>query len=144
MTNYGGTWIFDPEQSRLETPQPNAVTATIEHDDPRFHLHVLHVHGDRTRTVDLRLTTDGREVASISPEGGETSNRMHWDGNVLVLDGCYLDGGAKTANVVRHTLSADGKQLSADERASGPRYSYHNLWDFRRSLLSGYKSNRLN
>ncbi len=130
--NYSGTWVFNPDQSKLEIPVPKSGVFRLDHRDPVFVLERTFVRQDgRSDELKLELTTGGKDnVRSV--RGSEAHIRIVWDGAVLVFDSYLVEGGQKATNVVRYTLRDGGETLTADERFNGPKLKYHNLWVFNR------------
>jgi len=131
--DFSGEWNLDLELSRLEIPAPTCSTVRIEHREPSFDLYAQHVWEERSRTVHFELTTDGKEVVEKEADGRVTHLRMYWEGDTLILDAWWPEGEAKATNIVKYSLSADGRTLMADERAKALKYAYHNLWIMRKS-----------
>jgi hypothetical protein len=129
--DFSGTWKLNLTTSRLEIPLPDSSVFYIEHKEPLFRLKRTHVFHGRPNTWGIELTTDGKEV--IQKEGNEEFHvRLLWDGDALIFDSYWLAGTSKTANVVRYTLSPDGKVFTADERLTGATVKHHNIWVFDR------------
>ncbi|MCP5114885.1 MAG: hypothetical protein GY953_28985 [bacterium] len=85
----------------------------------------------KPNTWEIELTTDGKEVVQQEKDA-DFHARLRWDGEALVLDSYWLAGTSKTTNVVRYTLSADGKLFTADERFAGADLKHRNIWIFDR------------
>jgi hypothetical protein len=127
-----GTWIFSPEQSRLEMTPPTKSVFVIEHRDPQFKVTRTHIFGERSNTVSFEFTTDGKEHYWKEGEW-ESWTRMTWLGEELVLDMKIAFGGDEGTNVVHYRLADERKTLVAAEWYHMPKEQHHNLWVFDRS-----------
>lgn len=127
--NFSGVWKFNPAKSKLQTPAPTASVFRIDHKEPGFDLSRTHTYGEKSDTWGIRLTTDGKEVIQ-EEEGRKTLVRLTWEGNELVFDSRIVLKDREATNVVRYSLSEDGKILTATERFRGPVVKYDNLWVF--------------
>jgi hypothetical protein len=129
--NFSGTWKMNLEKSRLQTPAPDSSTLTIDHKEPSFRLSRTHVVKERPDTFSIGLTTDGKELVTNDP--GETAyNRCYWEGDTLVFAARIVRKDREATNVVKYSLSPDGKQLTANEQFRGPIVKYDNIWVFDR------------
>jgi hypothetical protein len=127
--NFSGTWVVNPERSRLaDWAKFDSTTITIEHKEPALRFHRLSIKSGKTDESAYALTTDG--VEKVEKTGGRTStSRLTWDGNSLVLqDVIVLANGRQATNTVRYTLKDAGKTLVAEESFRGPVVKYDNLW----------------
>lgn len=87
--DFSGTWKLDPLRSRFskDLPAPKELTLTIEHHEPKLHVH-LKMDGRRgAEDVAFDLTTDGAESQQAG-SGGTYTASVRWgdiDGTRLVL-----------------------------------------------------------
>jgi hypothetical protein len=131
--DFSGTWIFNPEKSRLESTPPTKSIFIIDHQEPVFKLTRTHTRGERSNTLSFEVTTDGKE--KYEKEGNwETWTRMTWLGEELVLDMKLAFRGEEGTNVVHYRLTDDGKTFIAAEWYHMPREQHHNLWVFDRAV----------
>ncbi len=132
--NFTGTWILNPQKSKLESENPPIASKfIIQHRDPRWRLKRTHIYRDGMHnTWSITLTTDGKhEAVQHDGSGGQAITRMYWDGNVLVLDMRLTDArGLTGSNVVRYSLSTDGKTMTALEHEEYPGGKVTNEWVF--------------
>jgi hypothetical protein len=129
--NFSGSWELDLERSKLEVPAPVATTLTIRHKDDDFHLLATHVYQDRSRTVTFHLPIDGQE--HLIEEDGVTQHiTLSWSGPTLLLQAYWMEGGVKSTNTARYTVSRDGKSLGVRETEHIRGREFRNTWVFRR------------
>ena len=131
--NFSGTWIFNPQTSRLEIKDaPIASTFIIQHREPNFHLKRTHVYPDGKRdTWGIDLITDGKHEVVRKHGQDRDVTRMYWDNDVLVLDErITAPDGQMGTNVVRYSLSSNGRNLIALEHEEFPDGKVTNRWVF--------------
>jgi hypothetical protein len=128
--NFSGTL----QKSRLEIKNsPIASKFIIKHREPKWHLKRTHIYsGGKHNTWSISLITDGQhEQVQHDGSGGQAITRMYWDGDVLVLDMRITDArGLTGANVVRYSLSTDGRTMTALEHEEYPGAKLTNSWVF--------------
>jgi hypothetical protein len=129
--DFSGTWKLNLDKSTLEIPPPDSSVFYVDHKEPDFRLKRTHVFNGKPNTWGVDLTTDGKEAVQ-KEANGEVHIKLYWDGDALIFDSYLLTGKSKATNVVRYVLSEDSKVFTADERFSGPRLKYHNIWVFDR------------
>lgn len=127
--DFSGTWIFNPQKSRLEIKlNIERASFTIDHKEPDFHFSRVFVVDGKQDALSYSLTTDGREVVT-KRTGRTTYSRLSWDGDGLVFDTrIVLDDGREATNIVRYSLRDGGKTFVAEEKFRGPVLKYDNLW----------------
>jgi len=137
--NFSGTWVLNMHKSRLGMPAvPVGGIWVIEHKGTKFRLERTDIYRSGlhdTRTIDL--VTDGKQETIQQDGPYHEVSRMYWAGNALVLDTKITtsDGTKETAEgrtVVRYTLSADGKTLTATEHNQVPDAKWSSRWVFYR------------
>jgi nuclear transport factor 2 (NTF2) superfamily protein len=137
--DFSGTWIFNPEKSRLEMTAPTRSIFWIEHQNGRFKLTRTHKWGERWDTLSFEAGTDGEETYR-DMHGFEMWTRMFWNGAELVLDMKLAYRGEPGTNVVHYRLADEGKTFIAAEWYHMPREQHHNLWVFdRRPDAAGFE-----
>lgn len=57
--NFTGTWKFNPANSVLQIPAPDATVFVIDHREPVLRISRTHIVGEKQDTFSLDLTTDG-------------------------------------------------------------------------------------
>ena len=129
--NFTGTWTWVPARSVLEIPPPDATLFVITHQEPLLGICRTHVVGDSRDTFSVDLTTDAQPIA-VERSGLQMRGRAYWDGDALVFDTTIVRAGEEATNVVRYTLSGDGRTLMAEERLRSGSRNYDNLWVFER------------
>ena len=130
--DFSGTWTMNAGKSRLQIPPPDSSVFHIEHREPTFKLTRTHrVKGQADDTFSITLTTDGKEVI-VAHSGRVIHSRCYWEGERLAFDSRIETKEGEAANVVRYSLSADGRELAAEEHFRGPTLGYDNLWVFDR------------
>lgn len=130
--NFSGIWIFNPKKSSLQISPPTSTVFRIKHDEPNFSLSRTHVFNGERNTWGIELTTDGKEVVQKASDH-TLEARLHWDGTELVFDSKIIFKDNKEAsNIVRYSLSEDGKVFTAKEKFRSPAMKYDNVWVFDR------------
>ena len=131
--NFTGTWVFNPQVSTLETSAPSASTFHIKHEEPHFHLSRTHVFNGKSDTWSIDLVTDGKhEVIEHNPYY-TARTRMYWEGSSLVLDmKMVTTKGERATNLVKYSLSDDGRTFIALERYKDATEQHLNKWVFDR------------
>lgn len=129
--DFSGRWQFQPDRSSLQIRSPESSIFLIDHRDPHWRLERTHVFDEREDTLVLELLTDG--VPAVSDvRGVEIHTRLYWEGETLVFESSYTQGGEEFTNVVRYRLAEEGRTFIAEERMESERYSHHNTWVFER------------
>jgi len=125
--NFTGIWKYNSTKSSLQIQPPDESVFVIDHRDPVFKMSRTHVVGGKRDTLELDLTTDGKE---ISVERGDLRfrSRTFWDGEILVFETNLVQGGKEGLNIVRYTLTESGDSLSAVERFRSKDLNYDNTW----------------
>ena len=134
--DFSGTWKFNPARSALQIPAPDSTLFVIVHREPRLRITRTHVVSDRSDTLVLDLTTDGREAA-LDRDALRLRCRAFWEGDTLVFDSRILRGDGEATNVVRYSLAADRGSFLAEERFRSPSLSYDNTWVLERAPVRG-------
>lgn len=129
--NFSGTWHANFAQSKLQFKQPDSTVFTIEHREPEFSLTRTHVFEGKSDTWGVRLTTDGKEVVR-KEEGRTLRMRVTWEGDSLVFDVKIEKADGDGTDVVKYSVSRDGKIFTALERYRDAQNSYDNVWVFDR------------
>lgn len=127
--NFSGEWEMNRERTRLQIAMPDSTVFRIDHQEPKFKLSRTHVVKGKPDTFAIELTTDGKEV--VGHETDETVySRAYWEGQKLVFDSRIVRGDREATNVVKYSLSADGRVFTAEEKFRGPKLQYDNVWVF--------------
>jgi hypothetical protein len=127
--SFTGTWKFNPAKSSLQIPAPGSTTFVIEHSEPRFRLERTHIFGGKSDTFNIDLTTDGQAVVQAHA-GFEIDASLRWEGDTLVFDSRLKREGEQATNIVRYSLSADGRTFIAEEQLRSKEQSHDNRWVF--------------
>ncbi len=130
--NFTGTWRFDPRKSALQIPTPDSTLFIIEHREPVFHFSRTHVFQGKADTIDLQLTTDGKEITGQHGDI-EFRSRAFWDEETLVFETNLQQGEDDGVNIVRYKLGNAGNLLMAEESLRSRRLNYENKWVLTRS-----------
>lgn len=131
LPNFTGTWVLDLQKSRLQSPKPDSGTFVITHDGDRFALQRTFVIEGKTDSLKLEFVIGGPAITETA-KGMQTTNRMYWEGESLVLDGIWKLEGKEATNVVHYTLSDGGRVLTAHEVLKAPKHAHENFWVFTR------------
>ena len=127
--NLTGTWIFNPQASTVEGSAPSASTFYIKHDEPHFHLSRTHVFNGKSDTWSIDLVTDGKHEVVEHNSYYTARTRMYWEGSSLVLDmKMVTKKGERATNLVKYSLSEDGKTFIALERYKDSTEQHLNKW----------------
>jgi hypothetical protein len=130
--DFSGTWVMNVQKSEVKDPPVSSVFKIV-HREPAYHWSATHVYQDgKNDTARLDLITDGKHEATRKYRGYKSHIRMYWEGDVLVLDEKAVTKDGTGTNVVRYSLSADGKTLTAIEHDEIPSASWTNRWVFDR------------
>lgn len=116
-------------KSRLQIQPPDSSVFQIEHREPSFKLTRTHRVKGQADTFSITLTTDGKEVV-VAHSDRVIHSRCYWEGKRLAFDSRIDTKEGEATNVVRYSLSADGRELAAEEHFRGPTRNYDNLWVF--------------
>ncbi len=122
-----GRWRFNRARSALEITAPDDTLLIIEHREPAFRLTRTHVSGVHRDTFTIDLTTDGEEVLTTHGDL-RLRARAYWDGETLVFDTRIATAGGEATNVVRYSLSPDGRTFFGEESLRSASLSYDNRW----------------
>ncbi len=125
--DFSGTWKFNPTKSVLQIPSPDASEFVIDHREPVFHFSRTLVVKGVSNTLELTLTTDGKEAAGAQGDLHFRS-RLSWDGEVLVFESNVERKGETGLNVVRYTLNPTGDCFVAVEKLRSKNLNYDNTW----------------
>jgi hypothetical protein len=126
-----GTWVLDLSRSTLDIVPPDSTIFVIDHSEPFLTAKRTHILDGVVNVVDTRFTTDSA-LTAVEVSGLEIPTRVHWDGDVLILEQEWSRGGVLITNLVRYTLEDEGRTLVADEYMQAGPDGHHNVWVFRR------------
>lgn len=129
--NFSGTWVMNAAKSRLEVPVPDSTIFIIHHDEPIVRIFRTHATDGKLDTATVILRTDSSEV-NWALHGTKLRLRSWWNGDELVFWTGFADGDRPGSQVVRYSISADGKTFTAVERADTPEVKHVNRWVFDR------------
>lgn len=133
--DFSGTWVLNMHKSKLGLPAvPVGSTWVIQHREPEFHLERTDTYRSgvhHTRKIDL--VTDGKQETVQQDGPYRLATRMHWKGNVLVLDTkITTSDGSEGTTVIRFNLSPNGNTLTAIEQDENPGGKWGARWVFDR------------
>lgn len=129
--NFSGTWVMNAAKSRLEVPVPDSTIFVIQHDEPIVRIFRTHATGGKLDTATVVLRTDSSEV-NWALHGTKLRLRSWWSGDELVFWTGFADRDRAGSQVVRYSISADGKTFTAVERVDTPEMRHVNRWVFDR------------
>lgn len=129
--NLSGTWVMNTAKSRLEQPMPDSTIFVIQDDEPTVTIFRTHARGGKLDTATVVLRTDSSDVDWALREIKVTS-RSWWENDQLVFWTGFADPTRSGSQVVRYSLSADGKTFTAVERVDLPTVKHLNRWVFDR------------
>ncbi len=125
--DFTGTWKFNSGKSTLQIPRPDSTVFVIDHREPVFRFSRTHIVQGKTDTLELQLTTDGKEVVGGHGELRFRS-RAYWDGETLVFESNITHNDEEGVNIVRYSLNDTGDLLLADEHLRSRTVNYNNRW----------------
>jgi hypothetical protein len=126
-----GVWVLSTTRSTVAQQGIRAGRLRIDHQGLQLRFHRTFVTAEGGDDLSWVLTTDGVEKTTRS-EGVTTHSRLFWEGDQLVLDEKLELPGRTATNVVRYSLTDEGRTLIAKEAFRGPRLQYDNTWVFER------------
>jgi hypothetical protein len=137
--NFSGTWVLNMHKSKLGMPAvPVGAIWVIEHEGTKFRLERTEIYRSGLHDKQtLDLVTDGKQELVQQDGPYHEVSRMYWSGNALVLDTKITtsDGAKETAEgrtMIRYSLSADGKTMTATESNQVPDAKWGSRWVFYR------------
>jgi hypothetical protein len=130
--NLSGTWVLNTHRSKFQIKDPPVRGVfRIVHREPKYHLSRTLVHRNGKSDVwTINLVTDGEHEVTKRYRQYTSHTRMYWDGDVLVLDEKAAAKDGSGTNLVRYSLSSDGKTLTALEHDEIPNAAWTNEWVF--------------
>jgi hypothetical protein len=128
--DFSGAWKINPAKSDYgRMPAPRSFERKITHRDPLLKI-VSTQSGQRgTSTVELNLTTDGKNCVNKIHDIDVTSV-AHWEGDSLSISSTENFHGADIRQDEKWTLSQDGKTLTIATRVNTPQGQYKILTVF--------------
>lgn len=114
--NFTGVWKLNLSKSDYgPVPQPEAMTRTINHNDPSLQISTYQKGAQGEVTTELKYTTDGKTTENKGSKGS-----AKWDGDKLVIDSVRdLQGNEIKFHEV-WGLSADGKIMTINNHLTAP------------------------
>jgi hypothetical protein len=114
--NFTGVWKLNLAKSEYgPVPQPDAMTRTINHNDPSLQISTYTKGAAGEVTTELKYTTDGKPAENKGSKGS-----AKWDGDKLVVDSVRDYQGAELKLHDVWTLSTDGKTLTINSHLTVP------------------------
>lgn len=114
--NLTGVWKLNLAKSDYgPVPQPEAMTRTINHNDPSLQISTYQKGAQGEATTELKYTTDGKPAENKGSKGTAA-----WDGSKLVVDSVREMQGADLKFHEVWNLSADGKVLTINNHITAP------------------------
>jgi hypothetical protein len=114
--NFTGVWKLNLAKSEYgPVPQPDAMTRTINHNDPSLQISTYTKGAAGEVTTELKYTTDGKPAENKGSKGS-----AKWDGDKLVVDSVRDYQGAELKLHDVWTLSPDGKTLTINSHLTVP------------------------
>ena len=130
--SFTGTWILDLTKSDLEIRSPESSTFVISHSEPSWKLDRTHIYRGKPNNLVMELRTDG-SPKTVEIGHAQTESTLVWEGDSLILRWQESRNSLPTRNgEVRYSLRDGAETLVAEERMTGKRVSYHNIWVFAR------------
>ena len=129
--NLSGTWVMNSAKSRLQIPLPDSTIFFIRDEEPIVRILRTHARAGKVDTLTITLRTDSTEF-EWSIRGATVTSRAWWEGSELVFWSSLAQAGRPVSQVVRYSLSPDGKTFTALERVDAAELSHLNQWVFDR------------
>lgn len=128
--DFSGTWKLDFIKSSLQTPLPKSMIIVIDHKDPNWEFKRTYVYEDGEENIlEIKLTTDGKQV--IRDFGNNKGRvRLYWDNEILIFDSEIMLPNETASNVVRYSLTDNGKTFIAEETFKSKSHSHFNRYIF--------------
>jgi hypothetical protein len=106
--NLTGVWKLNLSKSDYgQVPAPEAMTRTINHNDPSLQISTYQKGAAGEATTELKYTTDGKPA-----ENKDSKGTAKWDGDKLVVDSTRNMQGAEIKFHEVWALSPEGKTLT--------------------------------
>jgi hypothetical protein len=106
--NLTGVWKLNLAKSDYgPVPQPEAMTRTINHNDPTLQISTYQKGAQGEATTELKYSTDGKMMENKGSKGS-----AKWDGDKLVVDSVRDLQGTELKFHEVWSLSADGKTMT--------------------------------
>jgi hypothetical protein len=128
-SNFTGSWVLNAARSRLEVPSPDSTIFVIRHQEPNVRMFRTHARAGKLDTVTVMLRTDSSEV-HWELRGARVTSRSWWEGTELVFWSALVRGDQQASQVVRYSLSVDGRTFTAIETVDAGAASHVNRWVF--------------
>ncbi|HXM36459.1 MAG TPA: hypothetical protein VN920_14795 [Pyrinomonadaceae bacterium] len=118
--NFTGNWKVNIEKSDFgPSPTPQSMSYKIDHHEPSLKLISTRVEDGVEDTVNLSLTTDGKE-SSNPVRGNEVKSKLKWEGSALWIESVTIVDGNTFGLKDKWTLSEDGKTITWLRRYTSP------------------------
>jgi hypothetical protein len=113
-TNLTGVWKLNVSKSDYGmVPAPEAMTRTINHNDPSLQMSTYQKGAQGEVTTELKYTTDGKPAENKGSKG-----TAKWEGGKLVIDSVREGAEIKFHEV--YTVSPDGKMMTINNHIVAP------------------------
>ena len=128
--DFSGTWKLDLKKSSLEIPTPKSMIFVIVHDEPNWEVKRTFVFENGKEDIwETKLTTDGKQVIhDFNNNDGKV--RLYWENDSLIFDSEIMFPDETASNVVRYSLTDNGKTFVAEETFKSITYSHKNRYVF--------------
>jgi hypothetical protein len=116
--NFSGTWKENMEKSTKSnlTSYVNKIDAS----DDTITVTTI-TNGPRGERSSERTYVIGKEVTSKMPDGDDVITKANWEGNALVVISTIKEPDGAVESKETWTVSADGKTLTKQRHAHGPK-----------------------
>ena len=128
--DFSGAWKLDFKKSSLQTPLPKSMIFVIDHKEPNWEVKRTYVYEDGEENIwEIKLTTDGKKVIrDFGKNKGRV--RLYWDNEILIFDSEIMFPNETASNVVRYSLTDNGKTFIAEETFKSKSHSHYNRYIF--------------
>jgi hypothetical protein len=128
---FTGTWVLNLAKSQLQVPPPDSTIFLISHREPILRIFRTHARAGSLDTVTITLRTDSSRVDG-ELRGAASISRTWWEGSELVFALALTRGDQRASQVVRYSLSDQGRTFTAVEDVDAGAASHVNRWVFDR------------
>ena len=127
--DFSGTWKLDVNKSSLQTPLPKSMIFVIDHREPIWVLERTLVNDVGENVLKIELTTDGKQVVRDF-DNFKSKSRLYWENVTLIFDSEVIFSNETGSNVVRYSLTDNGKTFLAEETFKSKSHSHFNQYVF--------------
>ena len=118
VTNFSGSWQFNPEKSKnVGMMAQMKMALTVQQSDSSLDITTRTTFQGRDEDSKIHYDLAGKPVANELPMGGPSETVSKWDGSKLVTTWTgesAIAGGPKVVRTETRSLSPDGKTMTVE------------------------------